>query len=48
VLEDAAQLGLIDLRQALQRLQQTTFRASAKLLQAMLDRDDARKKKQQP
>jgi len=48
VLEDAAQLGLIDLRQALQRLQQTTFRASAKLLQAMLERADARKKKQQP
>jgi predicted nucleic acid-binding protein len=45
VLEDAAQLGLIDLPQALQRLQQTTFRASAKLLQAMRDRDAARKKK---
>jgi predicted nucleic acid-binding protein len=48
VLEDAAQLGLIDLPQALQRLRQTTFRASAKLLQAMLDRDAARKEKQQP
>lgn len=48
VLEDAAQLGLIDLPHALQRLQQTTFRASAKLFQAMLNRDDARKKKQQP
>jgi predicted nucleic acid-binding protein len=45
VLEDAGQLGLIDLPQALQRLQQTTFRASAKLLQAMLDRDRARKNK---
>jgi predicted nucleic acid-binding protein len=48
VLEDAAQLGLIDLPHALQRLRQTTFRASAKLLQAMLDRDAARKKKPQP
>lgn len=45
VLEDAAQLGLIDLRQALQHLQQTTFRASANLLRAMLDRDSARKNK---
>jgi predicted nucleic acid-binding protein len=48
VLEDAAQLGLIDLPQALQRLRQTTFRASEKLVQAMLDRDAVRKKKQQP
>ena len=48
VLEDAARLGLIDLPLALQRLRQTTFRASAKLLQAMLDRDAARKKKPQP
>ncbi|MFZ0961221.1 MAG: DUF3368 domain-containing protein [Terriglobia bacterium] len=48
VLEDAAQLGLIDLPHALQRLRQTTFRASAKLLQAMLDRDATRKKKPQP
>jgi predicted nucleic acid-binding protein len=48
VLEDAAQLGLIDLPQALQRLQHTTFRASAKLVQAMLDRDAVRKKEQQP
>jgi predicted nucleic acid-binding protein len=46
VLEDAARLGLIDLPLALQRLRQTTFRASAKLLQAMLDRDAARKEKQ--
>jgi predicted nucleic acid-binding protein len=48
VLEDAAELGLIDLPHAIERLQQTTFRASAKLFQAMLDRDDARKMKQQP
>jgi hypothetical protein len=40
-----AQLGLLDLPQTLQRLQQTTFRASSKLLQAMLDRDGARKSK---
>jgi predicted nucleic acid-binding protein len=45
VLKDAAQLGLIDLPHALQRLQQTTFRASAKLLQAMLDRDEVTRKK---
>lgn len=45
VLEDAAQLGMIDLPHALQRLQQTSFRASAKLLQAMLDRDEVRRKK---
>jgi predicted nucleic acid-binding protein len=42
VLEDAAQLGLVDLPHALRQLQQTTFRASAKLLQAMLDRDEVR------
>jgi len=29
-------------------LQQTTFRASAKLLQAILDRDEVRRKKQEP
>jgi predicted nucleic acid-binding protein len=45
VLEDAAQLGLVSLPQALERLQQTTFRASAKLLHAMLDRHSARKNK---
>ena len=45
VLEDAAQLGLIDLPHALQRLQQTTSRASAKLLQAMLDRNEVTRKK---
>lgn len=48
VLEDAAQLGLIDLPQSLRRLQQTTFRASASLLDAILRRDTARKKSQQP
>ncbi len=48
VLEDAAQLGLVNLPHALRRLQQTTFRASAKLLQAMLDRDEVRRKKHQP
>jgi len=48
VLEDAAQLGLVDLPHGLRQLQQTTFRASAKLLQAVLDRDEVRRKKQQP
>lgn len=48
VLEDAAVLGLVDLPQALARLQQTTFRASANLLRAMLDRDAERKRKQRP
>jgi predicted nucleic acid-binding protein len=47
VLEDAAQLGLVDLPDALRRLQQTTFRASAKLLQDMLDRDEVRRKREQ-
>jgi len=48
VLEDAAQLGLVDLPRALQRLQQTTFRASAYLVRALLDRDAERNKKPQP
>ena len=48
VLEDAAQLGLVDLPHALRQLQQTSFRASAKLVQAMLDRDEVRRKKHEP
>jgi len=48
VLEDAAQLGLVDLPRALQRLQRTTFRASPYLVRALLDRDAERNKKPQP
>jgi len=48
VLEDAAQLGLVDLPRALLRLQQTTFRASPYLVRALLDRDAERNKKPQP
>jgi predicted nucleic acid-binding protein len=48
VLDDATQLGLVDLSRALQRLQQTTFRASAYLVRALLDRDAGRKRKPQP
>ena len=48
VLEDAAQLGLVDLPRALLRLQQTTFRASPYLVRALLDRDVERNKKPQP
>jgi predicted nucleic acid-binding protein len=45
VLEDAAQLGLIDLPGVLARLGQTTFRAAPTLIGALLGRDAERKKK---
>jgi predicted nucleic acid-binding protein len=48
VLEDAAELGLVDLPRALQRLQQTTFRVTPRLVQGLLDRDTQRKRKTQP
>jgi predicted nucleic acid-binding protein len=48
VLEDAAQLDLVDLPRAMQRLQQTTFRASPHLVRALLERDAERRKKLQP
>jgi hypothetical protein len=48
VLEDAAQLGLIDLPSVLARLRQTTFRAAPTLIRALLDRDAERKKKPRP
>jgi predicted nucleic acid-binding protein len=38
VLDEAAARGLINLPQAIQRLQQTSFRASPQLLQFLLDR----------
>jgi predicted nucleic acid-binding protein len=38
ILEVAANRGLIDLPSAIARLQQTTFRASSRLLQSLLDR----------
>ena len=43
VLKSAAGLGWIDLAQAIDRLRQTNFRVSAKLLRQLLD-DDARRK----
>jgi predicted nucleic acid-binding protein len=44
ILESAAIHGLINLPDALARLQATTFRARAELFQALLARDAARKK----
>jgi predicted nucleic acid-binding protein len=44
VLNDAALRGWLDLPSTFDRLRKTTFRASAKLLQDLLDRDAARKK----
>jgi predicted nucleic acid-binding protein len=43
VLEAAAEQGLIDLAASLARLQQTTFRAPAILLEEMLERDAQRR-----
>jgi predicted nucleic acid-binding protein len=45
VLNDAASRSWIDLPSALERLRQTTFRASPSLLQSFLDRDAERKKR---
>jgi len=45
VLNDAAARGWVDLPSALERLRQTTFRASPRLLQSFLDRDAERKKR---
>jgi predicted nucleic acid-binding protein len=38
VLADAAEIGLLDLPEAIRRLQQTTFRAPPRLLKSLLDR----------
>ncbi len=38
ILETAANLGLVDLPAAIERLQQTTFRASSRLIQTLLAR----------
>ncbi len=43
LLEQAAARGLLDLRQAMERLQQTNVRLDPRLIQAALDRDKARK-----
>ncbi len=43
ILEEAAERGLIDLRQACVLLLQTSFRASTTLIQELLQRDDERK-----
>lgn len=37
ILEEAANLGLVDLPAAIARLQQTTFRAPARLIQSLLE-----------
>lgn len=42
VLSDAAERGLLDLAEAFQRLQQTSFRASQELYQRFLNRDAER------
>jgi predicted nucleic acid-binding protein len=44
VLGDASERGLFDLPQVLDRLRATSFRASADLMQQVLDRDRARKR----
>ena len=44
VLNDAASRGWVDLPSAFDRLRQTTFRASPRLLQSLLDRDAKRKR----
>jgi predicted nucleic acid-binding protein len=38
ILEAAANLGLVDLPATIERLQQTTFRASSRLIQTLLER----------
>jgi predicted nucleic acid-binding protein len=38
ILETAANLGLVDLPATIERLQQTTFRASSRLIQTLLER----------
>jgi predicted nucleic acid-binding protein len=43
VLADAAEMGFADLRVALERLQQTNFRARPELVQALLKWDAERK-----
>ncbi len=45
VLNDAATRGLVDLPIVLQRLRETNFRASPRLLKALLDRDVERKRR---
>ncbi|MGO9274581.1 MAG: DUF3368 domain-containing protein [Terriglobia bacterium] len=45
VLIDAASRGWVDIPSAFKRLQQTTFRASPRLLQALLDRDRESRKR---
>ena len=44
VLNDGAARGWVDLPSAIERLRQTTFRASPSLLQSLLDRDSKRKR----
>ncbi|HUI41209.1 MAG TPA: DUF3368 domain-containing protein [Terriglobia bacterium] len=45
VLNDAASRGWVDLPSALERLRQTTFRASPVLLRSFLDRDEERRRR---
>jgi len=47
VLDNAAERGLIDLPRIIERLTQTTFRASPELVQSFLDRDAARNQQRQ-
>ena len=44
VIDKAAERGLLDLAEAFERLQRTTFRASQELYQRFLDRDAERKR----
>ncbi len=45
VLDSAAERRLIDLPRTIERITQTSFRASPELVQSFLDRDEARKQK---
>jgi predicted nucleic acid-binding protein len=44
VLDLAAEHGLVDMRMALRRLEQTNFRASRKLIDVFIERDIARRR----
>jgi hypothetical protein len=48
ILRDAAALGFVDLPTAFARLAQTSFRAPISLMNALLEQDAARAKKQRP
>lgn len=48
ILDEAAERGWLDLPDAIARLQQTSFRASAELIHSLLEQDAKRKQRQSP